>query len=63
MKGIFIGLANRFKEPSSWGVIATLLTGLGLTIDAELLKSITLVGAGGAGLLAFFLKEKGAPGA
>ena len=58
MKTIFLGLLNRFKEPSSWAAITAALVGVYPAIgDAS--QSIVLIGAGAAGLLAFFLAEKG----
>ena len=56
-------LANfiaRFKEPSSWAGVSAILLTLGLSLPAEVNVAITYVGAGAAGLLAFFLREKGA---
>lgn len=52
-------LAERFKEPSSWAGLAGLASILGVNLDPGLSHSIALVGAGIAGLIAFFVPEKG----
>jgi hypothetical protein len=51
-------LANRFKEPSSWGGMAGLFVLLGMQLDPGLVQSIATAGAGIAGIVAFFLPEK-----
>jgi hypothetical protein len=51
-------LANRFKEPSSWGGMAGLLVLLGMKLDPGLVQSIATAGASIAGIVAFFLPEK-----
>lgn len=56
-------LLDRFSEPSSYAGIAPLLVALHVNLDPSLLKSGSLVLAGVAGLLAFFLKEKAKPAA
>lgn len=59
MKQIITGLLTRFKEPSSWaGISAILAAALSIPADSPLMQSITLVGAGVAGVIAFLLKEK-----
>lgn len=54
-----LDILDRFKEPSSWAVITTALASFGLTIPDPVSQSVVLVGAGAAGLIAFFLREKG----
>lgn len=49
----------RLREPSSWAGLAVLLGSLGMSIPAELAQPIGLIGAGIAGLVAFFLPERG----
>ena len=61
MKKILIGLANRFKEPSSWAVITSALVGAGINVDDSGAQLIMYGGAFLAGLLGIFLKEKGTP--
>ncbi len=51
-------LAARFKEPSSWAGIGSMLALLHLNLDPGLVNSVTLIGAGLAGLVAFFVPEK-----
>ncbi len=57
MKTIIAMLARRFKEPSSWAGIAGLAVSLGYHLDPSVSQSITFVGAGIAGLIAFFVPE------
>lgn len=57
MKTLLLGLINRFKEPSSWAAITAGLVGVFPALEGTG-QAIALVGAGIAGLLAFFLKEK-----
>jgi hypothetical protein len=57
-KEIIARLANRFKEPSSWGGMAGLFVLLGMQLDPGLVQSIATAGAGIAGIVAFFLPEK-----
>lgn len=59
MLNIITGLLGRFVEPSSWaGIAAILAASLSVPVESPLIKSVTLVGAGIAGILAFILKEK-----
>ncbi len=60
MLSMLRSFAVRFKEPSSWAGLAVLAGAVGLNVDAGLLQSVTLIGAGAAGLLAFFIPEKSA---
>jgi len=58
----FQSLLARFTEPSSWaGIAALLASALSVPVDSPLIKAGTLIGAGIAGALAFFLKEKTTP--
>lgn len=54
-------LANRFKEPSSYGGLAPLLAGAGLNVPPGALQAGIYAAAGVCGLLAFFLPEKSPP--
>lgn len=63
MKALFLSLANRFKEPSSWAAITTGLTAIGINIDPSATQAGVYIAAGVAGLIAFFLREKGTPSA
>ena len=54
-----MNILERLKEPSSWAGIAALLGTMGVNIPGPLIQSLMLVAAGAAGVLAFFLKEKG----
>jgi len=63
MKDLFLGILNRFKEPSSWAGISALLVGAGVHLDPLLLQPVTLALAGVAGVLAFVLREKTPPAA
>jgi hypothetical protein len=58
MKAFLQMIIARFKEPSSWAGIATLLMAAGLNIDSELWQAIVLTGTGAAGILAVVVKEK-----
>lgn len=58
MESTISKLANRFKEPSSWAGLAALAALLGVNVDAGVIQDIGLIGAGVAGLVAFFLPEK-----
>ncbi len=51
-------LAARFKEPSSWAGIGSVLAIVHVNLDPGLINSITLIGAVLAGLVAFFVPEK-----
>lgn len=58
MKSLIVGLAKRFKEPSSWAGVAVLLTALGIQSgDSSIAESVGYIGAGLAGLVAFFLPD------
>jgi len=48
-------LADRMTEASSWAGIATALGLLHVNLDPGLFKSITMVGMGLGGILAFFI--------
>lgn len=50
-------LAARFKEPSSWAGLAAFLAIVGVNLDTGVVESIAYIGAGTAGLLAFFLPD------
>lgn len=50
-------LFARFKEPSSWAGLTAVVGMMGLSIDPGVVQSVTLIGAGVCGLLAFFLPE------
>lgn len=58
MKELLLGLLQRFKEPSSWAAITAALVGAVPMLDGSG-QALAYVGAGIAGLAAFFLKEKG----
>ena len=58
MKSIVAGLANRFKEPSSWAGLGALMALAGLHMSATEVGYIVDIGMGASGLLAFFLPEK-----
>ena len=57
-KVIIARLANRFREPSSWAGLTGLFLLLGLHVDPGLVQSVSLAGAGVAGIVSFFLPEK-----
>jgi hypothetical protein len=50
-------LAKRFAEPSSWAGLAGILGMAGVNAPAGVIQAASLIGAGAAGLLAFFLPE------
>lgn len=50
-------LANRFKEPSSWSGLGALFLLLHLNVDPGMVQSISLVGAGLAGIIAILVPE------
>lgn len=50
-------IAARFTEPSSWAGITTGLTAIGFSLPPGTAQSVTYLGAGIAGLLAFFIPE------
>lgn len=59
MLNIISGFLVRFTEPSSWaGIAAILAASLSIPAESPLVQSISLVGAGVAGVIAFVLKEK-----
>lgn len=51
-------LANRMKEPSSWTVLAGAAAAAGVNLDPGLAQSLAYIGAGVAGVVAFFLPER-----
>lgn len=55
-------LADRFKEPSSYGGLAALLLLFGVNVDPGLLQNAVNVLAGLAGATSFFLGEPGSKG-
>lgn len=57
-ESIVSGLANRFKEPSSWAGIGALMALAGLHVSAANVGYIVDIGVGVSGLLAFFIPEK-----
>lgn len=52
-------LLKRFAEPSSYAGLGTVLALAGLNLPAGVISNITVVLAGVAGLVAFFMAEKG----
>ncbi len=52
-------ILDRLKEPSSYASLAAGLAIINVSVDAELLKYITAAGTGVAGIIGFFLAEKG----
>jgi len=52
-------LLKRFAEPSSYAGLGSLLALAGLNLPAGVIQNISVVLAGVAGLVAFFLSEKG----
>ena len=57
-KATIAKLAARFKEPSSWAGIGALAMLAGVHLDPSMTQSIMYVGAGVAGIVAFFIPEK-----
>jgi hypothetical protein len=57
-KSMISGLANRFKEPSSWAGLGAIMGLVGLHMSAAEVGYIVDIGMGAAGLLALFLPEK-----
>lgn len=53
-------ILDRFKEPSSYAGLAGLLGMFGLQVDGGLIQSITYALSGVCGVVAFFLRERGA---
>jgi len=51
-------LGARLREPSTYAGLATLLGVIGMTIDPGLLKSLSMIGMGLGGAIAFFLPEQ-----
>lgn len=49
---------KRLSEPSSWAGLAGLLAVAGINVDPGVLNYVVMVGAGIAGLVAFFVPEK-----
>jgi hypothetical protein len=49
--------AARFKEPSSWAGLATMLGTLGINAPAPVITYASFIGAGVCGLVAFFLPD------
>lgn len=58
LMSLLLSLANRFKEPSSWAGIAAVASVVGIHLDPNLAQALTLLGAGVAGVVAFFVPEK-----
>lgn len=52
---VFIYLAARLSEASTWAGIATALVALHINLDPGLFKSLSIVGTGVGGLLAFLV--------
>jgi hypothetical protein len=50
-------IVDRFKEPSSWNAIGTILAAIGVSLPSPILQAIPLMGAGFCVLLGFFMKE------
>ena len=57
MKSMISSLAARFSEPSSWAGIAGLASVAGLNVPPGLLQAGIYVGAGIAGVIAFFMPD------
>lgn len=56
MKAV-LSIANRFKEPSSWAGLSGIAAMLGVSAPSPVIQSISFVGAGICGLIAFFVPE------
>ena len=52
-------LIARLQEPSSWASLATLLIGAGVAIPQEIVGNVASALAAVAGIVGFFLREKG----
>jgi hypothetical protein len=53
-------LGARLREPSTYAGLATLLGVIGMTIDPGLLKSLSMIGMGLGGIIAFLVPEQSA---
>lgn len=53
-------ILERIREPSTWSGIAAFAMALGLGVPPGTVEAVTQVGMGLAGLVAVFLREKGA---
>ncbi len=53
-------LFKRLREPSSYAALTGILAMVGVNVDEDMMQHISLVLAAGAGLVGFFLGEKGA---
>ncbi len=52
-------IVDRLKEPSSWAGLGAILAVVGVNLDGQLLQAVAGLGAAIAGLLSFFIVEKG----
>jgi ABC-type Fe3+-siderophore transport system permease subunit len=52
-------IVDRMKEPSSWAGLGAILAVVGVNLDGQLLQAVAGLGAAIAGLLSFFIAEKG----
>lgn len=50
-------IAARFSEPSSWAGLAGILGMLGVNAPSGVVQAASMIGAGVAGLVAFFVPE------
>ena len=50
-------IAKRLSEPSSWAGLGGILATVGLSIPSATLQTITLIGAGVAGIAAILIPE------
>lgn len=48
----------RLREPSSYSGVAAALASIGIAVPSPLVQALALLGAGLAGLIAFFLPDK-----
>lgn len=51
---------QRMREPSTWAGLASVLMAFGLGIPPGTVEAVAQVGMGVAGLVAVFVREKGA---
>lgn len=52
-------IINRFKEPSTWSGIASIVIALGLGVPPGTIEAVTQIGIGIAGLAGVILSERG----
>lgn len=58
MKNIITGIANRFKEPSSYAGFAGLLGLAGIQLPDGIFENIVFILSGISGVISVVLKEK-----